>query len=250
MSGVSRTIRGRNRKAKSALWRRHPDDWYIEPNWVSAAIFAAEKFEGRIWDPAAGLGRILEAATMAGHEAVGSDLICRNVDAYQGRVNFLECDDGAREANIVSNPPFKHAREFVEQALKLADRKVPMLLPANWVQGERRSIWLETTPLRRVWFLAPRPSMPPGPVVLSGVKAGNGSVDYAWFVWLKGYDGCPEIRWLRRGKNFASGTNVIMGPEEKKRHAIKSSGKLKPVKGLLLFAKRKTVTPDGEGAKA
>jgi hypothetical protein len=40
-----------------------------------------------------------------------------------------------------------------------------------------------------------------------------------------------------------------MGPEEKKRHATKMSGKLQTVKGLPLFSKP-AVTRDGKGAKA
>jgi hypothetical protein len=73
-----------------------------------------------------------------------------------------------------------------------------MLLPANWVQGDKRSRWLQQTPLLRVWFITPRPSMPPGHVLEAGGKPGNGTTDYAWFVWLRGYDGTPEVRWLRR----------------------------------------------------
>jgi hypothetical protein len=73
-----------------------------------------------------------------------------------------------------------------------------LLLPANWVQGDKRSRMLAGTPLRRVWFITPRPSMPPGHVLEAGGKPGNGTTDYAWFVWLRGYDGAPEVRWLRR----------------------------------------------------
>lgn len=38
----------------------------------------------------------------------------------------------------------------------------------------------------------------PGDIVVSGGKVGQGSTDFAWFVWLRGYDGSPEVRWLRR----------------------------------------------------
>ena len=100
--------------------------------------------------------------------------------------------------NIVSNPPFGIAERFVARALQLAERKVAMLLPANWVQGDKRSRWLETTPLAKIWFLTPRPSMPPGPVIEAGVSPGNGTTDYAWFVWQRDYGGTPQIGWLRR----------------------------------------------------
>lgn len=37
---------------------------------------------------------------------------------------------------------------------------------------------------------------------------------------------------------------LLMGPEQKKRHAIKVSGKLKPPKGPPLFTTKKAVTRD------
>jgi hypothetical protein len=113
-------------------------------------------------------------------------------------LRYLERVTDIKAANITSNPPFDVAEKFVEKALKLAERKVAMFLPANWVQGDKRSRWLAGTPLRRVWFITPRPSMPPGHVLAAGGKPGNGTTDYAWFVWLRGYDGAPEVRWLRR----------------------------------------------------
>jgi hypothetical protein len=50
-----------------------------------------------------------------------------------------------------------------------------MLLPATWLQGDKRSRWLETTALARVLFITPRPSMPPGAAVMAGQKPGNAS---------------------------------------------------------------------------
>lgn len=238
--------RALHRSRRNKKWKRHPDDWYVEPLWVSERLFQVEQFEGRVWDPAAGLGRIVDTAQTAGLDAIGTDLVCRKPDAYEGDVNFLECDIDAGEPNIVCNPPFKHAEDFVGHALQLSERKVAMLLPAVWVQGQTRSRWLQKSPLRRVWFLAPRPSMPPGPFLATGQKIGQGVQDFAWFVWLRGYDGHPEIRWLRRDDAI---TSAHAGPEEKRRHSVKAEGKLKSTKGLPRFAARKSVTRD-KGAVA
>lgn len=232
----SRALRGPLRSSKSKLWKRHPQDFYIEPQWCSERLFAVERFEGRVWDPACGTGRIVMSAQRAGYETIASDISYRGGFPGVTRADFLKMPDDASEPNIVCNPPFGIAEQFVPHALKLAERKVAMLLPANWVQGEKRSRWLQTTPLRRVYFLTPRPSMPPGPVLLKGLKPGNGTTDYAWFVWNRGYDGAPEIRWLRRDDGI---TSAHLGPEELARAKIKASGKLKSEKGLPLFTKRR-----------
>ena len=253
---AARKRRGKKKK-KSALWARHPDDWYVEPTWVSASIFAVEKFEGRVWDPACGLGRIVVAAQNAGLNAIGTDLVARAGDAYEGGIDFLKVSAKDGEPNIVSNIPFGIAQAFVEKCLQLADRKVALLLPAGWLLGEKRSAWLETTPLRRVWFITPRPSMPPGPVVEAGIKPGNGSDDFAWFVWLKGYDGAPEIRWIRRDevtRDIELPSNeipVFKGSEEMRRDAIKLQGQLETPNGLPLFKPRKPVVRSAtKGASA
>lgn len=196
MTSATAALRGPLRKRESHLWERHADDWYIEPSWCSERLFATEKFEGGIVDPAAGSGRIVRSAEASGLSAWGCDLTDRGGLTNGVPRDFLEAT--ARQSNFVSNPPFGIAEAFVKRALDLADRKVAMLLPANWVQGDKRARWLATTPLRRVYFLAPRPSMPPGDQVMAGLKPGSGTTDYCWMVWLQGFDGHAELRWLHR----------------------------------------------------
>lgn len=182
--------------AKEAhIWARHPEDWYVEPEWCSRRLFEVEKFEGTIDDPSCGMGRIVIAAKGAGFQAYGGDIVRRGPETtFLG--SFL--DRGSDMDNIISNPPFGIADKYARHALKLASAKVALLLPTKWMNAASRGAWLETTPLRRVWLLAPRPSMPPGTVIESGVKPGNGTTDFAWFVWERGYAGLPELHWLRR----------------------------------------------------
>lgn len=196
MTTATAPMRGPLRKRESSLWAREVNDWYVEPEWCSLRLFQEEKFVGTVYDPAAGRGTIVISALKSGLVGIGSDLVDRGWDSTLTPHNFLESEH--RRDNIVSNPPFGIAEQFLGRALDLARGKVAFLLPANWVQGDKRSRMLAGTPLRRVWFITPRPSMPPGHVLEAGGKPGNGTTDYAWFVWLRGYDGAPEVRWLRR----------------------------------------------------
>lgn len=190
------------------LWARHPQDWYVEPIWTSERLFAVEPFDGGVLDPACGSGRIVEAAKRVGHYALGSDLEDRANGAYWHSIDFISndfprevCaseDAGGLIANIVSNPPFGIADAFAAHSLSLARKKVALLLPTKWMNGAKRGAWLETTPLRRVWLLGPRPSMPPGPAIEAGIAPGNGTTDFAWFVWEQGYRERPVLSWLRR----------------------------------------------------
>jgi hypothetical protein len=192
----------RTRDAK--VWKRDPYDYYREPDWCSERLFHVEPFRGGILDPAAGSGAILRSALAAGYRVEGSDLVIRNPALVGTERDWLEaCSE--RFENIVSNPPFKlcddrraGTRPFVERCLERAERKVALLLPLSWLTGAERSHWLEQSPLRRVWILSPRPSMPPGHVIDAGEKPGNGKEDFAWYVWQIDFDGRPEISWLRR----------------------------------------------------
>lgn len=196
MTSATAALRGPLRKRESHLWVRDPHDWYVEPSWTSERLFQRELFDGAILDPCCGSGRIVHSARQAGYIADGADIVSRR---GAGQIHIGDFRERlAPVTNIVSNPPFGIALEIVKKALELASGKVAMLLPANWVQGDKRARWLATTPLKRVYFIAPRPSMPPGAAILAGEKPGNGTTDYAWFVWDRSYVGAPTIGWLHR----------------------------------------------------
>lgn len=196
-------------KLNAHLWVRDEHDWYVEPEWCSVRLFEEEQFSGDVFDPSCGTGRIVRAARGKGLFASGADIVIR-----PGLDDLTICDflTGANRiiaTNIVSNPPFKLCGDranyaYVKRALAVSMRKVALLMPIAWLNGDERSRWLETTPLRRVLVLTPRPSMPPGAVIASGKKPGQGTADFAWYVWQKGYKGAPEIRWLRRDKDVVA----------------------------------------------
>ena len=178
----------------SHVWAREPGEHYVEPSWCSERLFAEEKFEGPIWDPSAGFGRIVIAAKKAGLNASGSDLVDRGWDSTLTPHDFL-ATELITAANIVCNPPFDLAPQFALHALKLARLKVAMIFPVARLNAAH---WLRGTPLARIWLLTPRPPMPPGFVIARGEKPGGGRVDFCWLVFEQGHTGNPEVRWLHR----------------------------------------------------
>lgn len=203
-------------KPKAAQsWTRDENNWYVEPEWCSRRLFDVVDFTGRIVDPCAGRGNIIRSAKDAGLVAEGHDLIDRRVsspDGAEGGRNFLTGAGYMPGAwpvpNIVSNPPYgpnpdpstklRLEEYFIELALRRAVNKVAVFLPSAWLNGDKRSQWLEGLPLYRVYFLAPRPSCPPGAALVPGVEPSGGTKDYAWFVFLRGFDGPWTGHWMRR----------------------------------------------------
>ena len=204
---------GTPREKRSHLWEREPDNWYVEPSWVSRRLFEAESFPGRVIDPCAGMGNVIAGAAEAGVRVQGYDLRERGfADVGGGQDFFAKHQFPGRYPtdNIVSNPPYgnrpdplpgerrRWEEEFLRVALERARCKVALYLDANWLNGSERGRWLESLPLYRVYKVGPRPPCPPGPFLIAGGKAGNGTKDYCWHVFLHGYQGAPTLHWLRR----------------------------------------------------
>jgi hypothetical protein len=186
------------REKQAHLWERDPHDWYVEPYECSAALFMLEKFVGPVWDPACGLGRIVQEAQRAGLPAVGSDIVSRSTFCA-ATSNFLDPTFLPAFQNIVMNPPFALAEEFVRESLRIIPPygKVAVILPLVWLSGfSSKRDWLPVSPLKTVYPISPRPSMPPGRVIESGIRPGNGTKDFAWLVWQNGYSDAPSIQFM------------------------------------------------------
>jgi hypothetical protein len=193
------------RPRASHIFERQPEDHYVEPLWVSERLFEILDLPAAssVWDPACGFGRIVRAAAAHGHDALGTDIKPRWIGNPDGPHNpaarfhtrdFFGAGFNGRDTDmIVSNPPFDRAQEFADLALARTRRMVALLLPTKWLNGAKRARWRQSTPLHLVMPINPRPSMPPGHVLLAGEKAGGGTVDFAWFVWLHGYRGKPMV---------------------------------------------------------
>jgi hypothetical protein len=183
------------RARQSFIWARDGADHYVEPAWVSERLFAVEPFIGEVIDPACGFGTIVKVAWAAHLPSVGWDIEDRGFPlAWQG--DFLSSRQPV--CNIVTNPPFGLVREFAEQALMLARHKVAMLFPTARLNAAR---WLEATPLAHIWFISPRPSMPPGHIIAAGQKPAGGKTDFCWLVWSQGHSGPTQIGWLRKAEH-------------------------------------------------
>lgn len=184
---------------KAHSWQREAQEHYVEPFWCSERLFAEEKFEGPVWDPCCGFGRIPMSAFKHGLVGVGTDILDRGYCDFAGRRDFLTTDGrdlGAGDFDIACNPPFNIAGRFARHALGLHGvRKVAMIFPTARLNAAH---WLRETPLARIWLLTPRPSMPPGHTITAGQKPGGGKMDFCWLVWVIGHTGNPEVRWLHR----------------------------------------------------
>lgn len=170
---------------------RQRDDFYPTPPVSTEALLRVEQFVGDVWEPACGDGAISKVLEAHGYNVTSSDLVDRGFG--QPGVDFL-LDFRTTADNIITNPPFKLAREFVEHALTRSKRKVAMLFRLAWLEGKERKKLFQRTPLARVWVHSERvPMLRNGDQMMAG---GGGMIAFAWFVWDREHKGPPTLGWL------------------------------------------------------
>lgn len=180
----------RNSLLRKADAEKH-DYYATEPKAVEL-LLKEEAFCHRIWEPCCGEGHISKVLERRGYDVLSSDLIDRGFG--DGGVNFLTIPTyGDKECDIITNPPYKYAKEFVEHALNMVaeGHKVAMLLRLTFLEGTKRRDLFSTTPPQTVYVSSARLQC-----AKNGKFEGKSMVAYAWFVWRKGHYGPTNIKWI------------------------------------------------------
>jgi len=167
-------------------------DYYASPPKSLEDLLRVEKFEN-VWECADGEGHLCGVLKKYGILGKHSDLIYRGCG--EGGVDFLLWS-GTWNGDIITNPPYRYAQQFVEHALEIIPdgRKVAMLLKIQFLEGKNRKRLFKNNPPKTIYVWSGRISC-----------ALNGKFDeikhvspmmFAWFVWEKGFKGDPFIKWF------------------------------------------------------
>ncbi len=169
---------------------RQREDYYATSPEATEWLLRLEKFSGPILEPACGEGHISKVLSR-GYDVTSRDLIDRGFGEV---ADFLSIDNLHWDGDIVTNPPYKYAQEFVEKALQIIPdgHKVCMFLKLTFLSSKARRYLFDTQPPCRVWVSSSRLKCG-----FNGHFEGPSSaVDYAWYVWVKGYKGDTVIKWF------------------------------------------------------
>lgn len=174
---------------RSGLDAREKDDFYATPEKCTHALLTVEKFSGAIWEPACGNGAI--SRVLPG-EVISTDLIDRGFGT--SRRDFL-LEQELLAPNIVTNPPFKLADEFVLHAIRLGAEKIAIFMRLAWLEGRARhaTLWGPHPPAR-IWVFKGRQTLWRGDD--PNAKDKGGTIAFAWFVWERGHTGPYSGGWI------------------------------------------------------
>lgn len=139
-----------------------------------------------------GGGHIAEVLKQNGHKVIAQDIIDRG---YSGTIIRDFLTQTKNHNDIISNPPYVMAREFCEHALDISvdGVKVAMFLKLTFLEGQARKTFFQKYPIKYLYVFSKRTNC-----AKNGEfeKYQSSAVAYGWYIWEKGYNGEPIIRWI------------------------------------------------------
>ena len=146
-----------------------------------------------VWECACGEGHLSKRMIEKhGINVYSSDIVDRGF----GHVKDFLCPSNTKwNGDIITNPPYKYAKEFVEKSLSIIPNGnyVAMFLKLQFLEGKGRKEFLRSQPPMFIFVSSSR------------IKCGkNGdfnaikssAVAYCWYIWKKGFKGNPQIKWF------------------------------------------------------
>lgn len=175
--------------------QREKNDYYATEPKALKLLLELEKFSPYVWECACGEGHLSKVLEENGYKVISSDIVDRGYG--QGGIDFLQCTvpfDG----DIITNPPYKYAKEFIEKALELIPngRNVAMFLKVQFLEGKARRELFERNPPKIIWISSSRLLCAKNGEFQRMRDGGGSAVAYAWFIWEKGYKGRTNIGWF------------------------------------------------------
>ena len=174
---------------------RECNDYYATEPKAIDILCEVEKFDGEIWECAAGEGHLSERLIAHGYKVRSTDLV--NRDYCEGGIDFLMQNE-RYNGHIITNPPYKYAREFIEKALDLIPdgKKVCMFLKIQFLEGKKRKEFIKRYPPRTIYVSSSRLLCAKNAEFKNLIKGGGSAIAYAWYVWQKGFQGETTVKWV------------------------------------------------------
>ena len=171
---------------------RQEEDYYATNPKAIDDLLDREDFFVDIWENARGEDHLANALRKRGHTVRSSDIIKRLPTTEV--VDFLKFE-GSWHGDIITNPPYKYAEEWVYKSLHVINNgaKLAMFLKLTFLESKSRKEMFLKHPPKVVYVYSNRQDC-----AKNGDFTGKESkaVAYAWFVWEKGFKGEPIIRWI------------------------------------------------------
>ena len=177
---------------------RAENDFYsTDPESLEIFLKALErdgfKLHNNIWECACGKGHLSKVLETKGYKVWSTDLIDRGYG--RGNIDFFKAKSGEWIGDILTNPPYKYAKDFVKHSLDLLKdgNYCIMFLKIQFLEGKDRRKLFDKYPPKYIYVNSARQLC-----YLNGDMSNkmSSATCYCWFIWEKDFIGEPTIRWI------------------------------------------------------
>ena len=177
------------------------NDYYATDPKAVELLLELEDFNHYVWEPACGQGHLSHVFEQKGYDVKSSDIIDRGYPNTE-IIDFLnfnkEQNKYEKPRDIITNPPYKYAKEFVEHALDISmnGTKVAMFLKLTFLESKIRKELFKKYPPKTIWVSSSRLQCAKNGDFETYGKGVGTAVAYAWYIWEKGYTGDTVVKWF------------------------------------------------------
>lgn len=175
---------------------RQANDYYATDPIAAELLLQQEEFLHDIWECASGENHLADVFKKHGHNVRTSDIVKRTPTTEE--YDFLSIDNTFWNGDIITNPPYKFATEFIYKALSIIreGNKVAMFLKVQFMEGKQRKRLFMNFPPKVIYVSSSRITCAKNGDFEEMKANGGGSIAYAWYVWEKGYKGDTVVKWI------------------------------------------------------
>ena len=201
LTGNAKSIFACNGASNHSDSERQIDDYYATEPKALELLLQQETFSHYVWECACGGGHLSKVLCEKGYKVKSSDIVNRGFEDTE-IIDFLKVskDDIKKDfsRDIITNPPYKYAKEFVEKALEISmdSTKIAMFLKLTFLEGKARRKLFEKYPPKKVYVSSARLQCAKNGDFEKYGKGVGTAVAYGWFIWEKGFKGSPIIKWF------------------------------------------------------
>lgn len=172
---------------------RQEHDFYATEPKAAELLLQLEPELNNIWECACGEGHLAKVFDYNNKLGLATDLVNRGYG--QHGIDFLNDNPYYWNGDIVTNPPYKYALEFIQKALNIIPdaRKVCMFLKLTFLESKSRKQFFTDNPPKFVYVSSSRMHCA---MNAEFEKMKSNAIAYAWYVWEKGYKGDTVLKWF------------------------------------------------------
>lgn len=182
---------------------RQTEDFYAtDPKVMELFLELNEEYnlgfnvETPIWECASGENHLANVLRANGYSVRTSDIVQRL--STTELFDFLSEDNTQWNGDIITNPPFKYAQNFVEKSMEILEdgKHLALFLKVQFLEGRSRKKMFEKYPPKYIFVSSSRLLCAKNADFAGMIAGGGSAVAYAWYVWEKGYKGDTILKWF------------------------------------------------------